>query len=272
MAAKHTQFDDSIAELYDTYLGPLLFHHYATDLAGRIDVAAGGRVLETACGTGIATERLRAVLADDVEIVATDLNDAMLSIAGAKRGDLANVTFQQADALSLPFEDENFDAVVCQFGIMFFPDKDAGARETLRLLKPGGVFAFNVWGSLETNPVPRISQEIISGFFTDDPPSFLDIPFGYYRTDPIKTLLRDAGFDTIEIEVVDTVVERPSAHDVAFGIVTCNPGIHEIDERATADRETIVEAVADALSNALGDAPLRAPMQAIAITAHKPKG
>lgn len=272
MATKHVKFDGAIPEIYDSHLGPLLFHHYATDLAGRIHVATGGRVLETACGTGNATEKLRAVLSDDVEIIATDLNDAMLAIAGDKRGDLANVTYRQADALSLPFEDNSFDAVACQFGIMFFPDKDAGAREALRVLKPGGVFAFNVWGSFETNPAMRIAHETISGFFTENPPSFLKTPFGFYRTDPIDQLLRDAGFGAIEIETVDTVVERPSAHHVAVGAVEGNPGIHEIDDRATADRETVVEAVAQALCDSLGDAPLRVPMQAIVITAKKPEG
>lgn len=273
MTTKHVKFDGSIPEIYDSHLGPLLFHHYAADLAGRIHVAAGGRVLETACGTGIATEKLRDVLADDIEIIATDLNDAMLAIAADRRGNLANVTYRQADALSLPFEDNSFDAVACQFGIMFYPDKDAGAREALRVLKPGGgTFALNVWGSFEVNLAMRIAHETISGFFESDPPTFLETPFGYYHIEPIETLLRDAGFDAIDIETVDTVVERPSAHHVAVGAVEGNPGIHEVDERASADREVVVEAVAQALRDNFGDAPIRAPMQAIVATAHKPKG
>jgi len=272
MATTHTKFDGAIPEIYDNHLGPLLFHHYATDLAGRINVAAGGRVLETACGTGIATEKLRGVLGDDIAIVATDLNDAMLAVARQRRGDLANVTYQQADALSLPFEDASFDAVACQFGIMFYPDKDAGAREAMRVLKPGGTFAFNVWDSFDKNPAIRIAHETISGFFESDPPTFLELPFGYYHIDPIKTLLGDAGFEAIEIETVTTVVERPSAHHVAVGAVTGNPGIFEIDERTTADRETVVDAVAQALRDNFGDAPMRAPLQAIVATAQKPKG
>ncbi len=271
MTDTHIEFVGSIPETYDAHLGPLLFEHYAADLAGRVTVPPGGRVLELACGTGIATERLRAALPEDVEIVATDLNEAMLDFARSKRGGLANVHYQVADALDLPFEDASFDAVTCQFGVMFFPDKAAGAREAARVLKPGGTYTFNVWDSLDRNPVIKVAQDTITGFFDDDPPAFLSIPFGYHALDPIVALLRGAGFGAIDISVVPTIVERPSARDVALGAVEGNPGIHEINARATAPAEQIVDAVAAALHENFGDAPLRAPMQAIVMTAIKPE-
>ena len=164
MNTSHIEFVGSIPEAYDTHLGPLLFQHYGADLARRLDVPAGGRVLETACGTGISTEHLRGTLPDSVEIVATDLNDAMLDYARAKRSDLANVSFRQADALDLPFEDASFDAVACQFGLMFFPDKAAGMAEALRVLKSGGMLGFNVWDSLDANEIARVAHETIGTF------------------------------------------------------------------------------------------------------------
>jgi ubiquinone/menaquinone biosynthesis C-methylase UbiE len=271
MADTHSEFVGSIPETYDAHLGPLLFEHYAADLAGRMTVPAGGRVLELACGTGIATERLRAALPEDVEIVATDLNEAMLDFARNQRGGLPNLRYQVADALDLPFEDSGFDAVTCQFGVMFFPDKAAGAREVTRVLKPGGAYHFNVWDSLDRNPVFKVAQDTISRFFDGDPPTFLLLPFGYYALDPIKDLLEDAGFGALQISVVPTVVERPSAREVALGCVEGNPGIHEIHARATAPAEEIVDAVAAALREVFGDAPLRTPLQAIVVTARKPE-
>lgn len=270
MTDTHIQFDGSIPEKYDAHLGPLFFHDYADDLARRVTLGDGSRVLETACGTGIFTERLRKALPDSVEIVATDLNPPMLEFAGAKRGDLANLHFQQADALDLPFEDRSFDAVVCQFGLMFFPDKAAGIREAARVLKPGGLLAFNVWDSLDWNPISRIAHETIGGFFTQHPPTFLLLPFSYHELDPIKALLLGNGFASFDISVVPTVVESPSARHVAVGLVEGNPGIHEIRERATAGPEEIVEAVANALRDAFGDAPLRTSLQAIVVTARRP--
>ena len=268
--AAHAQFVGSIPEKYDAHLGPLLFEYYAADLANRVAVADGGRVLETACGTGISTRALRAALPGGVEIVATDLNEAMLEFAGAKNGDLDNVRFQQADAADLPFEDSSFDALVCQFGLMFLPDKPAGMREALRVLKPGGLLAFNVWRSHAENPVVGIAHEAITSFFSEDPPTFLLLPFSYHDRGAIEALLGEAGFDEIELSEVATVAERPSARHAAIGFVEGSPIIHEIRERATVPVEEVVDAVAQALTQALGDAPLRTPLQAIVTTARRP--
>ena len=271
MTNQHIEFVGSIPEIYDRHLGPLLFEHYAANLAGRMTVPPGGRVLELACGTGIATERLRAALPEDVEIVATDLNEAMLDLARSKHGDLANVHFQLADALNIPFEDASFDAVACQFGVMFFPNKLAGAREVARVLKPGGAYTFNVWDSLDRNPAIKVAQNTVAKYFDEDSPTFLSIPFGYHAIDPIVALLRDAGFGAIDISIVPTVVERPSARDVARGCVEGNPGIHEIRARAAAPVEEILDAVAAALRENFGDAPLRTPLQAIVFTTRTPE-
>jgi ubiquinone/menaquinone biosynthesis C-methylase UbiE len=233
-------------------------------------VPAGGKVLEVACGTGISTEHLWQALPAGAEILATDLNEAMIEYAREKRGALSNVTYRTADALALPFEDGAFDAVVCQFGIMFFPDKTQGIAEMARVLKPGGVLAFNVWDSLERNRVAEIALQGIAGFFETDPPDFLTVPFGHGDIDPIKDLLQRAGFAGIDIHVVTAEIERPDASHPARGFVEGNPGILQIRERATADPEAIVEAVAEAFEAAFGPAPLRIPLQEIVFTAVKP--
>ena len=152
MSATDAAFAGSIPALYEQYLGSLLFQPYAEVMAARLNDLTQGRVLETAAGTGIVTRALAKALPRDVEIVATDLNQAMLDLASGKL-QAPNVRWQQADAQALPFDDASFDAVVCQFGVMFFPDKQAGFREALRVLKPGGRFLFNVWDSLDRNEV-----------------------------------------------------------------------------------------------------------------------
>jgi SAM-dependent methyltransferase len=270
MSDTHTEFVGSIPETYDAHLGPFFFEHYGADLARRVSVPPDGRVLELACGTGISTEYLRAALPDSVEIVATDLNEPMLDHARQRRGGLANVSFGYADALDLPHEDAAFDAVVCQFGIMFFPDKAAAAAEVWRVLKPGGQFAFNTWDSLERNPAVLSAQRAIARFFASDPPAFLQIPFGYYELEAIEALLRDGGFNDLDTDVVPHEAERPSAHHVATGLVEGNPTIHEIQERATAPAGEIVDAVAEALAAEFGDNPMRTPLSAIVVTARRP--
>jgi ubiquinone/menaquinone biosynthesis C-methylase UbiE len=194
----------------------------------------------------------------------------MLDFAKEKRGRLSGVRYQQADALALPFEDAAFDVVVCQFGIMFFPDQAKGIAEMARVLRPGGLLAFNVWDSLERNRVANLALETIASFFEADPPDFLSVPFGYHEIDRIKDLLHQAGFAAMDISVVEATIERPDARHPARGFVEGNPGIIEIRERASADPDDIIEAVADAYEAAFGPAPLRIPLQEIVFAAAKP--
>ena len=267
MSESHTQFVGSIPQKYDEHLGPLFFQFYGHDLGRRVKVPTDGRVLEIACGTGISTEHLRRALPDTVSILATDLNDAMLDHARSKRGDLPNVRYEQADALDLAFDDDAFDAVVCQFGVMFFPDKVKGMAEIARVLKPEGAFHLNIWCSPRRNPIVDLAHETIAGFFDQDPPSFLKIPFGYHDQKQIASDLAAAGFGDAVLEVVPTTVELPSARHLATGFVEGNPGIHEIKERASAGADEIGDAVATAFQKAFGDAPLRTNLEAIVIRA-----
>jgi ubiquinone/menaquinone biosynthesis C-methylase UbiE len=272
-SSKHGQFIGSIPEAYDTHLVPLLFDAPARDLAGRAAsrVDTGGKVLEIACGTGISTKHLREALPRRTSIVATDLNESMLEYARTKCGELPGVTFQMADAMALPFGDEEFDAVVCQFGVTFFPDKAKGLAEMARVLKRGGSLVFNVWDSLEKNRVAAISHETITSFFEADPPTFLTTPFGFYDTQLIETLLAQEGFAGTESEVVTMTIGGREAASVARGFVAGNPGLLEIQQRASAEAEVVVEAVADALEENFGPTPLRIPIQEIVFTTSRPR-
>ncbi len=158
-------FVGSFAENYDRHMAPLIFDPYAADLAQRLSTPAGGRVLETAAGTGIVTRFLRDSLPQEVQITATDLNEAMLEQAKRKFGPRDNVTLQAEDAQALSFADNAFDALVCQFGIMFFPDKLASLREARRVLKPGGQLLFNVWDAIEYNDLLRTTNETLTALF-----------------------------------------------------------------------------------------------------------
>src|SRR5215469_7083543 len=149
----------------------MLFADYAEDLARRTAALAPAHVLEIATGTGVVTRALARTLPREVEITATDLNQAMVDFAAAQPG-AERVTWRQADAQALPFADGSFDAVLCQFGVMFFPDRTAAYRETRRVLKPGGWFLFNVWDRIEENEFAQIVTEAVAALFSDNPPRF----------------------------------------------------------------------------------------------------
>jgi SAM-dependent methyltransferase len=152
-----TQFTGSIPETYDRYLAPLFFAPYAADLARRARTLRPRRALEIAAGTGIVTRALAAALRE-ADIIATDPNRAMLSFA-ASRGAAHRVRWSAADALALPVADGTFHLAVCQFGVMFFPDRVRAFREARRVLAPGGEALLSVWDDVQHNEVARAVAE-----------------------------------------------------------------------------------------------------------------
>ena len=263
---QHTaQFVGSIPENYDAGLGPHIFVDYARDLSRRVEALSPGRVLELAAGTGIVTRTLRDVLGDTCAIVATDLNPPMLDVAKRKFADGDNVTFEPADAMALPFGDASFDVIACQFGVMFFPDKLASYREAARVLKPGGAYVFNVWGSLDDNPFAAIAHETVESFFPDDPPQFYRTPFGYHDGDAIRGAVLDAGFEDVSVASVRLSTRVHSPDMFAKGLVFGNPLYDEIVSRG-GDPERIYGALLGAIRTKLAD-PM--PLHALVVQASK---
>lgn len=266
MTSTDALFSGSIAELYDRHLVPMLFVPYAEDLARRVADGRPGDILETAAGTGVVTAAMAAAL-PQARIVATDLNPAMLDLA-AKRVASPSVAFQPADAQALPFADASFDAVVCQFGVMFFPDRVAAYGEVRRVLRPGGRFLFNAWDRIERNGATERLAETIAELFPDDPPDFFRrVPFGYHDTARIEADLRAAGFTRIETETVAKRSRLASARDAAIGMVQGSPLRSELEARGDGALERTTEAVAAALAGLEAGGGLDAPMSAHVVVA-----
>jgi ubiquinone/menaquinone biosynthesis C-methylase UbiE len=263
-------FVGSIPALYDRYLGPLLFAPYAREVGRRLAGLKTGALLETAAGSGIVTEVLAASLPAEVEIVATDLNQAMVDHAAGNPA-LKRVTLRRADALALPFEPARFDAVVCQFGAMFFPDRVAGYREARRVLKPGGRFVFTMWDSLEHNPMTRCVVDAMARRFPANPPRFLArTPHGHSDRDTIRRELAEAGFGSVELDVVTLPSRAASPRDPAIGFCQGTPMRGEIEAQASGavGLQAATDAAAAALAAQFGTGPIEAPMQALVIVAH----
>ena len=269
MPTQNAAFVGSIPENYDRYLGPVLFDPYAADLVSRLNVSADASVLELACGTGIVTRRLRDRLGSEVRLIATDLNDAMLSYAARKFKPEDAIEWKQADAADLPFADQSFDAVVCQFGLMFVPDKEKALSETYRVLKPGGTFLFNVWDAIEYNELAHIAHTIITDFFDDNPPDFYEVPFSFHDVETINSFLSAAGFSEMQFALLRLPAVSPSAEEAARGLVHGNPVINVLRERSESSIPEIEAAVADTVADQCGDDPVCARMQALICNASK---
>jgi SAM-dependent methyltransferase len=215
--------------------------------------------------TGIATRQLRNRLASGARITATDLNPPMLAIAQTKFQPEEHVDFRPADATALPFPDNAFDAVVCQFGMMFFPDKEASFREVHRVLAQGGRYLFNVRDpSRGLHP----TTEVVANFFPSDPPQFYKVPFSYCRIDPIKDSLEAVGFSDLTFTVLTFEKEIGNAHAFARGLIHGNPIVDEIRKRG-GDPDKVVDALTEALRRQYGADPAPMTLQAIVIEATK---
>ncbi|HVY25895.1 MAG TPA: methyltransferase domain-containing protein [Polyangiaceae bacterium] len=268
MQTGDTKFAGSIPDIYDRYLVPLLFQPYADDLAQRLLALRHGTLVEVAAGTGAVTHTLRHTLSSDVRILATDLNEGMLRVNSQRVSD-PSVSFQRADAQQLPFEDGSANAVVCQFGMMFVPDKVAAYREARRVLAPGGRLLFNVWDSLTHNEVSQMVMRAVASLFPNDPPAFFDrIPFAFFDAARLRADLKGAGFEQIEIETVAKVSQAPSAEHVAIGMCQGTPLRSEIEAR---DPQTglarATAAATAALQAHFGAGPFENRMSAVVVTA-----
>jgi SAM-dependent methyltransferase len=214
---------------------------------------------------------LRDALPSAAELIASDLNPPMLDIARGKFAGGEKVEFRRVDATVLPFQDEEFDAVACQFGVMFFPDRAKAYREVHRVLAHGGTYHFNVWDSFAFNPFARIAQDTVARFFRENAPTFYTVPFGYHRIDDIKAALVEAGFEDIAVHVLKIDKSIPKARQFAEGLILGNPIVEEIQTRGV-DPEAIVTALTTALQAAFGPDPGCMPLQAIVFRARKREG
>jgi ubiquinone/menaquinone biosynthesis C-methylase UbiE len=262
-------FSGAIAKFYETYMVPLIFEPYAADLAGRIASRSPARVLEVAAGTGVVTRCLASILPDSISIVATDLNQPMLDYA-ASLGTRRPVEWRQADAMQLPFADGTFDTVVCQFGVMFFPDRSRAFTEARRVLKPGGAFIFNVWDRIEENEFADVVTTSLESLFPTDPPRFLArTPHGYYDGPTIKRDLANAGFTASpQIDVLAARSRAKSFRDPAIAYCQGTPLRNEIEARDASRLEEATEVAAGAIARRFGRGAVDGKIQAHIVSVH----
>jgi SAM-dependent methyltransferase len=262
MPNNSSSFVGDIPGHYDNGLGPNIFEDYAerlSNLCGDGDVKRG---IELAAGTGILSRKLRDKLSPDTRLMITDLNQPMLDVAKGKFSEGENVEYCVANAMDLPFGDDVFDLMVCQFGVMFFPDKPASYQEAARVLKPGGRYVFNVWSAMSENPFSKMAQDVGAHFFPDDPPGFYKVPFHYGDPEAVRADLAAGGWSEVEHETIqlNKTIANPEAF--ATALVYGNPLIDEIRERGGVDPKEVVSEMLSALFATFGSSGMTMPLSA----------
>ena len=251
------RWSESMPAAYEQYLVPVVFRPFAEDLTARASALHPGRVLELAAGTGVLTSDLLAAV-PSAEVTATDLNQAMVAFGSTRA---PGAVWRQADAQRLPFPDGAFDLVVCQFGVMFFPDRIEAFTEARRVLTPGGRFLFNTWGPLGTHAFEVALQAGLERAFPVDPPRFFPtVPHGYSDPALVAADLAAAGLAVEDQQELTLQGRAASTADLAIGYLTGTPVRMAIEERGDglAARATVIEE----MTARLGPGPVTAPMTA----------
>ena len=261
-------FSGSIPENYERYMVPLIFEPFAADLAQRAAALSPSTVLETAAGTGVVTRAMAPKLPAGASYIVTDLNQPMLDYAASQQAPDGRITWRQANALALPFENAVFDLVCCQFGAMFFPDRSSAYREAMRVLKPGGHFLFNVWDRIEENVFADDVTNALARIFPDDPPRFLArTPYGYHDTALIRSELEEAGFSRVMIETRAEQSRASSPRLPAVAFCQGTPLRNEIEARDNGKLEAATDYAASTIADRHGSGEVAAKIQAHVIVA-----
>ncbi|HWU20329.1 MAG TPA: methyltransferase domain-containing protein [Nocardioides sp.] len=251
-----TAFVGSVPEQYERLMVPLIFEEPARAMAHAVEVLRPEVALETAAGTGVVTRLLEPLVG--VRLVATDLNEPMLATA-QELDPSPRITWEVADALDLPFDDDSFDLVVCQFGVMFFPDRIQAFREAARVLQPGGHLMFTVWDRIEANGVAHVVTEALSEAGPEGPVDFLArTPHGHHDTELLNRELREAGFADVLTEPGDGT-SRCTAEIGAIAYCHGTPLRAEIEAHPSLDLDGATRIATEALVRRYGGGEFDAP-------------
>ncbi len=261
-----SRFEGSIPEIYDRLLVPMIFRDAARALADVVAALGPSSVLETAAGTGVLTRELLSKCAG-ATVTSTDLNQPMLDRAAAENPS-TRASWQQADALDLPFGDDSFDVVACQFGVMFFPERSKAFSEAARVLRSDGSLVFNVWDRIENNEIACAIEAALTAADPDRPSLFMSrTPHGYHDQDQIDADLERGGMKLTSIEAVEGIC-RTTAHDAAFAFCAGSPLSLEITTESSMSVPEATEVAEAALIRLYGEGPISGRIRSFQITAH----
>ena len=270
MSNQDAGFSGSIPDIYDDLLVPLIFEYYAEDMARRVASGDPASVLETAAGSGVVTRALAPLLAAGTRYSVTDLNPPMLARAERKQPADDRIEWRQADAMALPYEDDTFDVVCCQFGMMFPPDKALAHREALRVLRDGGRFVFSVWDRIEENEFARSVTATAARLFPEDPPVFLArTPHGFHDADAIRLDLERAGFGHVEVQTIATRSRADSPRVPALAYCQGTPLRNELEARDPGSPQSVTDAAAADIERDFGSGPVTGRIQGHVLVASK---
>ncbi len=198
-AAKAGQVSNTAAEIYDAFFVPALFGRWAEPLCDAAEIGPGQEVLDIACGTGATTREAAKRIGAQGRIVGLDCNHGMLDVARARA---PAIEWVEGTAEALPFANDTFDAVLCQFGLMFFDDRAKALTEMTRVVRPEGKIALTVWDDVGNSPGYAGMIGLIEDMFGRTAADALRAPFVLGDRQAFQNLLNEGGMVDVTVETV----------------------------------------------------------------------
>lgn len=264
-AAERLPTATEAAEMYEALFVPMLFQPWAYRVADAAAVTPGAHALDVACGTGILARTVAARVGAVGRVTGLDLDDGMLAVAARLA---PGIEWRQGPAEALPFADDSFDAVVSQFGLMFFTDRPAALREMMRALRPGGRLVVAVWDTLEHAPGEAALTGLLEERFGVSVADILRAPFVLGDPGELAALFAAAGVPSAVVTTHPGTVRFPSLRDwVATEVKGWPPLAQRLDD---AQFEALLAAAQERLQPFVaGDGTVTFSMPAHIVTASK---
>ncbi|MDQ3623012.1 MAG: class I SAM-dependent methyltransferase [Verrucomicrobiota bacterium] len=207
------QVTRSAAEVYEDFFVPALFQQWASRVADAAGIQSGHRVLDVACGTGVVACVAAARVGSQGSVAGIDINEGMLAVASGKA---PHIDWRRGPAEALPFTNDRFDAVVCQFGLMFFEDPRAALQEMWRVLRPTGRLAVAVWDSVESSPGYAALTRLVLRLFGSQAADALRAPFKMGDARLLSSLFAEAGIAGAQVTKHAGTARFPSLQSWLF--------------------------------------------------------
>jgi ubiquinone/menaquinone biosynthesis C-methylase UbiE len=243
MSEGHWQLEGTAAELYERYLVPAITTKWAEDLLERAQPREGEAVLDTACGTGIVA-RLAAKRIGRGKVTGLDLNSGMLAVARSVPTEGVSISWIEGSALDLPFRSGSFDVVLCQLGLQFFPDQRKALGEIRRVLKASGRAALSVYSQIERTPGANAFVLAMDDVLGRDASRIKRGEHSFADPTQLETLLRDSGFNAVDVHIVEQLIVFPSVLDYVRFQLLATPMTVLLKDQTEPQREAIIAAIA----------------------------
>lgn len=257
-----------IAEGYEKYLAPML-SKWTEDLFEKAGLEAGHEVLDIACGTGIAARLAADKVGTSGEITGVDVDADMLTVArSVSARDGVSITWVEADAIELPFNEQSFDVLLCQQGLQFIDEPVEALQQMYRVLRSGGRVALSVWGSLEQSPGYQALGKAMAKHLGEQQAQVNSVPFSMGEAGSLRSLLKGAGFSDVEIDTSTREVRFPSPREFfRREVVSWLAGA--FGEPTADERRAVVAELEQSLESYIDSEGLAFPMEVLIASGHR---